>query len=70
MPEEREAPHPCGGPEGGRGSNPGCGELIEFDDFGMFAVEAGEVGEFWDEAAGTSWVMHAQCGIDAGLPLA
>lgn len=67
--EEREA-HPCGGPEGGRGSNPGCGEVIEFDAFGMFAVEAGEVGEFWNPARQESYVMHAQCGLDAGLPLA
>lgn len=61
---------PCGGEQGGRDGNPGCGEAISFDEDGMIAVEAGEVGEFWIEAQGTSAVMHAQCGIDAGLPLA
>jgi hypothetical protein len=29
-----------------------------------------ETGEFWDEAADDGVVAHAQCGIDAGLPLA
>lgn len=29
-----------------------------------------EMGEFWDEAKDTSVYAHAQCGLDAGLPLA
>lgn len=30
----------------------------------------GETGEFWDADRDESVVAHAQCGIDAGLPLA
>jgi hypothetical protein len=29
-----------------------------------------EMGEFWDETGGNSVIAHAQCGLDAGLPLA
>lgn len=29
-----------------------------------------EMGEFWDKAKDRSVYAHAQCGIDAGLPLA
>jgi hypothetical protein len=29
-----------------------------------------EMGEWWDEATGTSKIGHAQCGIDSGLPMA
>ena len=60
----------CGGEQGGRNGNPGCGELIRLDAEGMMFVEQGEIGEFWIEEQGDSAVMHAQCGLDRNLPLA
>lgn len=30
----------------------------------------GEMGEFWDQDKEESVVAHAQCGLDAGLPMA
>lgn len=62
--------HRCGGVKGGQDGNPGCGELIHFDENGMIAVEAGEVGEFWIEEQADSAIMHAQCGLNHNLPLA
>lgn len=44
-----------------------CGESLEMDRHGMYREE---VGEFWDETKNTSVVAHAQCGLDAELPLA
>lgn len=32
--------------------------------------EDDEMGEFWDETKQTSVIAHAQCGLDAHLPLA
>lgn len=46
-----------------------CGEGLEVDQFGMYASHE-EVGEFWDAEKNTSVVAHAQCGLDAELPLA
>ena len=60
----------CGGEQGGRDGNPGCGEEITFDAETLVYVERGDIGEFWIEAQGTSAVMHAQCGFDRDLPLA
>lgn len=60
----------CGGEAGGQDGNPGCGEEIVFDAETLMYVEAGDIGEFWIEAQGTSAVMHAQCGLDRDLPLA
>jgi hypothetical protein len=60
----------CGGAGGGQGRNPGCGEEIRMDATGLPIPASEEIGEFWVEARSTSVVMHAQCGLDAGLPLA
>lgn len=57
----------CGGEAGGLGDYPGCGEPIYLDEDGG-GYRDDDVGEFW--AGNYSAVMHAQCGLDAGLPLA
>jgi len=44
-----------------------CGEPIPTDEFGFYL---GEVGEFWDAENHESILAHAQCGLDADLPLA
>jgi len=44
-----------------------CGESLGADQYGMYAEE---VGEFWNAETQTSVVAHAQCGIDAELPMA
>lgn len=44
-----------------------CDELIKVDKYGNYLEE---VGEFWDESKQDSFIAHAQCGLDAGLPLA
>lgn len=44
-----------------------CGEEFDIDEHDMYLDE---VGEFWDATKNTSVLAHAQCGIDAELPLA
>lgn len=44
-----------------------CDELIDTDEYGHYQEE---VGEFWIEDKQTSVIAHAQCGLDAELPLA
>jgi hypothetical protein len=44
-----------------------CEEELEIDEHDMYLDE---VGEFWDTTKNTGVLAHAQCGIDAGLPLA
>lgn len=44
-----------------------CEEPIKIDKYGNFKDE---VGEFWDEKRDDSVIAHAQCGLDAKLPLA
>lgn len=44
-----------------------CGEPIVVDSHGNFLEE---VGEFWDEKNDKPVLAHAQCGLDAELPLA
>jgi len=44
-----------------------CGEPIPTDEYGFYLVE---VGEFWDAKNHDGILAHAQCGLDAELPLA